>query len=95
MVKVEVIVDVVKVEAVAGVFTDNMLLVVDVAVLGGPVYTILGELVCVLEGGIEVMTVDKSNRSEHEGLGAVYLVPGHNLSPCTSPWVSPPWSYSL
>lgn len=64
VVEVEAIVD--AVEAVAGVFTDDMLLVVDTALLGVPVYTTLRVgLGCVLEGGIEVMTVDKGNRSGH------------------------------
>lgn len=52
---------------------------------------------CVLEGRIEVMTVDKDNRSEHWGLGVVYLLPGHTFPPHSSAamWVSPPWSYQL
>lgn len=78
---VEAEVDVVEIGAVAEVFTNNMLLVVDSALLGDSGYTTLGVgLECVLEGCIEVMTVDKSNRSEHRGLGAVCLVPSHNLA---------------
>ena len=66
MVKVEAVVDVVKIEAVAEVSTDSMLLVVGAALLGDPVYTALRVgLGCVLEGGTEVMTVYKGNRSQH------------------------------
>lgn len=66
MVKVEAVVDSVKVEAVAGVSIDSMLLVVGAALLGDPVYTTLRVgLGCVLEGSTEVMTVDKGNRSQH------------------------------
>lgn len=66
MVKVEAIIDAVKVEAVAWVSTDSMLLVVGAALLGDPVYTTLRVgLGCVLAGGTEVMTVDKGNRNQH------------------------------
>lgn len=98
VVTVEAEVDVVKLGPVAGVFTDNMLLVVDATLLGDPGYTTLGVgLECVLEGRIEVMTVDKSNRSKHWGLGAVCPVPSHSLAPHSSAAlrVSPPWSYQL
>lgn len=82
VVTVEAEVDVVRMGAVAGVFTDNVLLVVDAALLGDPGYTTLEVgLECVLEGPIEVMTVDKSNRSKHWCLGAVCLVPSHSLAP--------------
>lgn len=98
VVTVKAEVDVVKIGAVAGVFTDDMLLVVDAALLGDPGYTALGVgLECVLEGRIEVMTVDKNNRCEHWGLGTVCLVPSHSLTPHSSAtlWVSPPWSCQL
>lgn len=91
-----VTVDVVKVEVGAGVFTDGMLLIVDESLLGDPEYTTVGVgMARVLEGRIEVMTVDKGNRSEPWGLGVVYLVHGHTLPPHASAalWVSPPWSY--
>lgn len=84
--------------AVTGLFTDNMLLVVDAALLEAPEDPTLGVgLECVLEGCIEVMTVDKSNRNEHWGLGTAPLVPIHSLAPPSSAvlWVSPPWSYQL
>lgn len=85
VVTVKAEVDVVKIGAVAGVFTDNMLLVDDAALLGDPGYATLGVgLECVLEGRIEVITVDKSNRSEHWGLGAVCLVPSHSFTPHSS-----------
>lgn len=65
-----VTVDVVKVEVGAGVFTDGMLLIVDEGLLGDPEYTTVGVgMARVLEGRIEVMTVDKGNRSEPWALG--------------------------
>lgn len=84
--------------AVTGLFTDNMLLVVDAALLVDPEDpTLRVGLECVLESRIEVMTVDKSNRNEHWSLGAAHLVPSHSLAPPSSAalWVSPPWSYQL
>lgn len=85
VVTVEAEVDMVKIGPVAGVFTDNTFLVVGETVLGDPGYTTLGVgLEYVLEGRIEVMTVDKSNRSKHWGLGAVCLVPSHSLAPHSS-----------
>lgn len=62
VVTAEVEVDMV-IGAVTGLFTDNMLLVVDAALLKDP--TLGVGLECVLESRIEVMTVDKSNKNEH------------------------------
>lgn len=71
MVKVEAEVDV---KTVAGVFTDDMLLVVDAALPGDPGYTTLGVgLECVLEGCIEVMTSGVEKEKVVGGGGLVEL----------------------